>query len=207
MALLEIRRQKFPELKATYLAALIPTGVAINFAGVVIRQTFGVPFFLDTGGTILVGLIAGPWPAVTAGIITCLVRGILFNPIQAIPFVAIAAGLIVGYMARYGFSRTWFGIVLMILALAVGLSIVSAFQYTAISGGFTGSAVDVLTAVIMKATGKIYTAVFTAHFFTSAADKAILFILNLAILRALPPQYRRLTPMYARAEEEEEEEE
>ncbi|MGE5573604.1 MAG: hypothetical protein ACM3ZU_11400 [Bacteroidota bacterium] len=202
MTLLQVGRQEFPELKMTYLAALIPTGVAMNFAGFAIRQAFGVPLFLNTGGIILVGLIAGPWPAATVGLLTALVNGIVFNPVQAIPFISIVAGLIVGYMAQYGFSRTWLGILLMALALAAGLSVASAIQYTILAGGFTGTAVDVLTAVIMKASGKVVASVFTAHFFSSIIDKAILFAIDLAILKALPPQYRRLTPMYAGMETE-----
>ena len=55
---------------------LIPVGVGINFVGGTLVTVLKLPIFLDTIGTILVALLAGPWVAALTGLITNLVLGV-----------------------------------------------------------------------------------------------------------------------------------
>jgi energy-coupling factor transport system substrate-specific component len=48
-------------------------GVSINFVGGTLVSVLKLPIFLDTIGTILVALLAGPWVAALTGLITNLV--------------------------------------------------------------------------------------------------------------------------------------
>ena len=66
---MKLHRVKTPTLKPAYIAALLPTGVAINYAGSLLRNMLGVPLFLDSGGTLLVTFIAGPWMGVVCSIL------------------------------------------------------------------------------------------------------------------------------------------
>lgn len=40
---MKLHRVKTPTLKPAYIAALLPTGVAINYAGSLLRNMLGVP--------------------------------------------------------------------------------------------------------------------------------------------------------------------
>ena len=54
---------------------LIPIGVGINFVVGTLVNVLQLPLFLDTIGTILVALLAGPWVGAMTGLVTNLVLG------------------------------------------------------------------------------------------------------------------------------------
>src|SRR5699024_6277788 len=85
---------------------LIPIGIGINVVIGTIVQTLKIPLFLDTIGTMLVAILAGPWVAVVAGALTNVVLGFTSGP-QLIPFalVNVAIALVVGYAAQHGLFR------------------------------------------------------------------------------------------------------
>lgn len=194
MALLRIEKVAFPKLKSTFLAALIPMAVGLNFAGYAIRQTLGVPLFLDAGGTILVSLITGPWYGCLVAIMTAIVKAIAMNPMQLFSPGGLVCALVVGFAARWGITRTWPGLLLTLVVMVPLMSVASALVSTYIYGGFTGSTMDILTAVFIKAGGKIFQGIFLSQMLTSYVDKAVLLVIDSAILKALPPQYQILTP-------------
>lgn len=67
-------------LRSTYIAIMIPLGVAINYVGGQIAQSLGLPIYLDSIGTIIVAAIMGPWVGAISGvlfnIISSLVNGV-----------------------------------------------------------------------------------------------------------------------------------
>ena len=79
---MKLHRVKTPTLKPAYIAALLPTGVAINYAGSLLRNMLGVPLFLDSGGTLLVTFIAGPWMGVVCSILQACMVALTLGPIQ-----------------------------------------------------------------------------------------------------------------------------
>ena len=48
-------------LRGTYIAIMIPIGVAINYIGGLIASSLGLPIYLDSIGTVVVAAIMGPW--------------------------------------------------------------------------------------------------------------------------------------------------
>lgn len=203
MSMIKFGKVEYPKLRPAFLAALIPTAVAINFAGTAIRQGLGVPLFLDSGGTILVSFIAGPWYGALCALLNAIVRSLLINPISILNwFGTLAVALLYGYSARYGITRTWTGLALTVIITAPITSFVSAFTAVFFLGGFTGSPVDIMASVFMKTTGRVLTGKFISDIMTTLVDKAVLVTLVMAILRALPSQYRALTPVASKTEEE-----
>src|SRR3954451_21540539 len=85
---------------------LIPIGVAINIVGFTLTNTLRIPIFLDTIGTILVGVIAGPWVGLLTGVVTNLINGI-FNP-GFLPYAITSAaiGLGAGWLSKGGFFKS-----------------------------------------------------------------------------------------------------
>ena len=47
-------------LRGTYVAIMIPIGVAINYIGGLIASSLGLPIYLDSIGTVVVAAIMAP---------------------------------------------------------------------------------------------------------------------------------------------------
>lgn len=195
--LINIQNLAFPQLKPTFVAALIPTCVAINFAGFVIRQGLGVPLFLDSGGTQLATYIAGPVVGTVCGILQAVIRAITVNPLMlfaALPNVVTA--LLLGLACKKGLTRTWLGIVLTWVVITPFSCAASTLVFTYIYGGFSGTATDILKSVLIKSSGTIFSGAYIGDMLTNIADKAVLTAVVMAILRVLPKKYQRMTPFY-----------
>src|SRR5207244_8655735 len=80
---------------------MIMGSLGLNFAGHAIAVTFHLPVFLDSTGTVLAGVIAGPWVGGSVGFISNLLSSNTIDPIAA-PYgiVAFAVGFAAG-LARY----------------------------------------------------------------------------------------------------------
>lgn len=203
MGLINTEKVQPPKLKPAYLAALIPTAVAINFAGTAIRQGLGVPLFLDSGGTLLATFIAGPWYGALCAVLQSVVRALLMNPMMIFSFPpTLLTAIILGYAAYYGITKTWLGLVLTMVVIQPFASAASAFVFTYIYGGFSGSALDILSAVFVQSTGQIFAGTFFSQIITGVIDKIVLIALVMAILKALPAQYRVLTPLKSSEEDD-----
>jgi energy-coupling factor transport system substrate-specific component len=97
----------------TRTIVLIPIAIAIN---IVLGQTVGsvlkIPIYLDSIGTILVGVLAGPIPGLVTGLLANLIwTYVLPPPLQspyAAPFAVVAAeiGFLSGLFGQLGFFRS-----------------------------------------------------------------------------------------------------
>jgi energy-coupling factor transport system substrate-specific component len=118
---------------------LIFSSLGLNFAGHAIAVTFGLPLFLDSIGTVLAGVVAGPWVGGSVGFITNLASSNTVDPIAA-PYglVSFAVGFAAG-LARYlnwqKRASGWVGLWLLTVAIA---SLVSTPLNFLISGGNSG---------------------------------------------------------------------
>src|SRR2546429_879381 len=96
---------------------LILACLGLNFAGHAIAVAFNLPLFLDSTGTILAGMIAGPWVGGSVGFVSNLVGSNTIDPIAA-PYgiVSFAVGFAAG-LSRYlnwqrrlsGWVTLWLG--------------------------------------------------------------------------------------------------
>jgi energy-coupling factor transport system substrate-specific component len=97
----------------TRTIVLIPIAIAIN---IVLGQTVGnalhIPIYLDSIGTILVGVLAGPLPGLVTGLLTNLIWTYVlpapFHSDYAAPFAIVAAeiGFVSGVLAQIGWFRS-----------------------------------------------------------------------------------------------------
>ena len=97
----------------TRTIVLIPIAIAINIIlGQTVAAALKIPVYLDSIGTILVGVLAGPIAgAVTGGLANLIWTYVLPAPFQspyAAPFfiVAVEIGLLAGIFGRLGFFRS-----------------------------------------------------------------------------------------------------
>jgi hypothetical protein len=98
----------------TRTIVLIPIAIAINIIlGQTVAQALKIPIYLDSIGTVLVGVIAGPIPGLLTGLLTNLIwtfvlAGTPFGSPYAWPFAIVAAeiGLLAGVFGYLGFFRS-----------------------------------------------------------------------------------------------------
>ena len=114
---------------STSTLSLMPVAIAINIAVGAIAVALRVPIYLDSIGTVLVGVLAGPWAGALTGLLSNLIWSILPVPGGAGPtaaFFAPVAGVI-GLMAGFWASQGVFNLrtdderVGRFLALAAGI--------------------------------------------------------------------------------------
>ncbi len=97
----------------TRTIVLIPIAIAINIIlGQTVAAALKVPIYLDSIGTILVGVLAGPIAGALTGMLTNLLWTYVlpapFNSAYAAPFfiVAVEIGILAGVFGRFGFFRS-----------------------------------------------------------------------------------------------------
>jgi hypothetical protein len=92
---------------STTAISLMPVAIAINIAVGAIVYALRLPIYLDSIGTVLVGVLAGPWAGALTGLLSNIIWSILPVPGGAGPtaaFFAPVAGVI-GLMAGWWASR------------------------------------------------------------------------------------------------------
>ena len=115
----------------TRTLVLIPIAIAINIVlGQTVASVLKVPIYLDSIGTVLVGVLAGPIP----GLVTGLVTNLLWQFVLPAPFhsdfagwfapVAAFIGFFSGVVAQWGFMRSrpntdWVRIAIGALVVAI----------------------------------------------------------------------------------------
>ena len=97
----------------TRTLVLIPIAIAINIVlGQTVASVLKVPVYLDSIGTVLVGVLAGPIPGLVTGVVTNLLWTYVlpapFHSDYAAPFAVVAAwiGFFSGVVAQYGIFRS-----------------------------------------------------------------------------------------------------
>jgi hypothetical protein len=95
----------------TATLTLMPVAIAINVAVGSIVYALRLPIYLDSIGTVLVGVVAGPWAGALTGLLSNLIWSILPIPGGAGPTAAFFApvagviGLMAGFWANRGVFR------------------------------------------------------------------------------------------------------
>jgi energy-coupling factor transport system substrate-specific component len=184
----------------TMAILLIPVGVAINYAGAAIIRALQLPVFLDTLGTLLVGIIAGPWVGATTGILTNVITGLTSNP-NSLPFLIVnmAFGLAAGFMAQAGWferGRTVFLAGLVIVGLGV---VLSAPIVVFLFGGVPDSAgASLFWAYLMAIGVGLWKSVFATSILRELFDKLISVFIVFGVYKAIPKRYLVMFPGYKR---------
>ncbi|MDN7246973.1 ECF transporter S component [Planococcus shenhongbingii] len=168
---------------------LIPIGVAINIVGFQLTNVLRLPIFLDTIGTILVGVIAGPWVALLAGLITNLINAI-FNPTY-LPYAltSMAIGVGAGLLSKYGFFKSVPKTIISGIIITLIAVVVSAPITVLVFGGATGNTSSLITATFLASGQQLWTAVFSSSFIVEIADKVVSVLIVFFIVKGMSDRY------------------
>ena len=117
----------------TRVIVMMPVAIAINIVlGASVQQGLKLPIYLDSIGTILVGVLAGPLPGALTGILSNLIWGYLIPaPIGSTtigPFAITAGviGLLAGLWGQLGLFRPRHGRVFNVAGAIVAVVLVGA---------------------------------------------------------------------------------
>lgn len=172
--------------------ALIPVGVAVSVVAAYVVNAVKVPFlYLDTLGTLLVALLAGPFAAALTGVFVNVVEGFVVNPTYwAYTPLQVGFGLAAGYMAQRGWFRRYWKVVVVGLVVAL-ISIVAGAPITVlVFGGVTGTGSDAVTTFFRATGANIWGAVFSQTIVVEPIDKVITTLLAALVVRRVPERYR-----------------
>ena len=183
-------------LRSTYVAIMIPLGVAINYIGGTIAGSLGLPIYLDSIGTVIVAAIMGPWVGATSGVLYNVISGLTKGNILSILFglCNIGSGLIVGYMARYKKFNTLPHVLIATFFVALWNAIIGAPIAMVVYGGVDGNVGTNLMIVGLQALGNdLAGAAFLARIPVNLIDKGIACFIAGGILKKLPENMRSLS--------------
>ena len=172
---------------STRILVLMSACIAINMVLGQLATMLKLPIFLDSIGTIIAALLGGPWIALLTGLITNLLWGLLTSPVAAaFAPVAMVIGLSAGYMARAGWFRDWWKVIVSGLVITICVTIVATPIRTYLFGGVTGSGADFAVAYLHAVGEGLLESVGVTVFGTNLADKVLSALLAWQLVRQMP---------------------
>lgn len=181
------RMQK--DFSSTMTWVLIPVAIAINIAVGQIVLVSKLPVYLDSIGTVLVGVLCGPWAGALTGALSNFVAGIIFDP-SWWPWIPVAAviGLTAGFCANAGFFKTWWKVAVTGFLIALAATIAGS-PIAVLLGGISASGSSFITAFLLQTGRGILESVLTTNFIVEPIDKISTSLLAFAILDGLSARY------------------
>lgn len=192
------------KLRSTYMAIMIPLGVAINLVGGQVAGKLGLPIFMDSIGTAIVAAIMGPFVGAVSGLLYNVISALIGGNMLSVLFglCNIATAFIVGFMARAGKFQTVAHIVVATILVALANAILGAPIAVVVYGGIQGGGVDLVVAGFLAAGQDIASAAFLARIPTNLVDKGIACVIAWLILMRLPENMRNMAKVKKAAEKE-----
>lgn len=175
---------------STMTWVLIPVAIAINLTVGQIVLVLKLPVYLDSIGTVLVGVICGPWAGALTGALSNIIAGLILDPGWFPWFpVAAAIGATAGVMANIGYFKSWWKVVVTGFVIALVATVVGTPISIIIFGGLTASGSSIITAFLLETGKSLVGSVLTTNFIAEPLDKIATSLLAFAIISGLSARY------------------
>jgi energy-coupling factor transport system substrate-specific component len=176
---------------STMTLVMIPVAIAINIAVGQLALLIKVPLYLDSIGTILVGVLAGPWAGALTGFLSNAIWTLAgwYTPAFAFAGVAAIIGALAGVFGRAGWPNVWWKAILAGLITGLTAAILSAPIATYVFGGVMGSGTDVIVAMARSIGLDSLGANIAQGTFSDPMDKMATYLIVYLVLRALPLRF------------------
>ncbi|MGL1930872.1 MAG: ECF transporter S component [Desulfotalea sp.] len=182
-----VQHELFKKTFSTVTLALIAFAIVLNMAIGQLVSLLKLPIFLDSIGTVLVGIIAGPVAGGITGLLTNLIWGLISSPVAAaFAPVAMVIGIVAGLCAKYGLFKTWWQAIIAGVIITIFNAVVAVPIKLYMFGGITGSGADFVTAYMLALGKNLFGSVVVSVFTSNLLDKVITALLVWGIVRALP---------------------
>lgn len=181
------------KLRNTYIAIMIPLGVAINLVGGQVASKLALPLYMDSIGTAIVAAVMGPWVGAVSGVLYNVISALISGNMLSVMFglCNIATAFIIGFMAKSGKFTTWVHAVVATILVALANAIMGAPIAVVVYGGIQGG-VDLVVAGFLAAGQDILSAAFLARVPINLVDKGIACFVAWLILMRLPENMRTM---------------
>jgi energy-coupling factor transport system substrate-specific component len=156
----------------TLTFVLIPVAVVLNLVLGQLVSALRLPLFLDSIGSIFIGIVCGPWAALLTGVLTNVIGGLVVNP-GFLPFTGVAAviGFVAGWLARFGFYQTWWKALLAGAIITLFVIVVAVPTRAIVFGGTTPNPTGALTILLVNMGERLESAIALATLATNIGDK------------------------------------
>jgi len=174
---------------------LIAVGIGINLIMGEITALLKIPLYLDSVGTIFIGVSCGPYAGLVCGFLSNVAAGILLNPpMLFFAPVAMVVGFFSGFVASRGGFSTLIKAALFGLLQGVISAIVSAPIAAFVFGGLTMGGTDFLVLYFRSMGNNILNSVFFQGLAADPIDKCCSYILVFLMIKQLPASLRNRLP-------------
>ncbi|SEM99272.1 ECF transporter S component [Lihuaxuella thermophila] len=169
---------------------LIPVAIGINYLGKLFANILKLPLWLDSIGTILASLLAGPIVGAVSGAVNNIIFGLTADPISFVYAISsVAIGLVAGILAAKGWFDSFGKMLMAGLVIGVSVAIVSTPLNIIFWGGQTGNLWgDALFALLMAQGMPMWLASFLNEITVDLPDKLVTVFVSTIIFRRLPHQ-------------------
>ncbi|HHP5403936.1 TPA: ECF transporter S component [Aeromonas veronii] len=183
---------------SSYNLAFMVICIAINMVAGQAASMLKLPIFLDSIGTVLCAILAGPWMAIATGLLTNLLWGLLTGPIAAaFAPVAMMIGLSAGLLARAGWFNNLPKVVVSSVVITLALTLVAIPIRSYLFGGATGSGADFVVAYLHAMGSDLQESVAVTVLGTNLLDKLLTVLIAWGLVRRLPQRTLRHFPQMA----------
>jgi len=174
---------------STITWVLMPVAIAINIVIGQIVSLLKLPVYVDSIGTVLVAVIAGPWAGALTGILSNTIWGMTIDA-NALPWfpVAMVIGFVAGLLANAGLFKTWWKVIISGLIIAVAAALTSSVIQVLL-GGITASGSSLFTAFLLQTGQGLVESVLATNFLFEPIDKVATVLLAYAIIKGLSARY------------------
>lgn len=176
---------------STLTLTLIPVAIVFNIVVGQITSYLKLPVFLDSIGTVLIAVLAGPWVGLVTGLLSNIIWGLISNPVAA-AFAPVAGviGLVAGLCVRGNLFNTWWKGIIAGVLIGIGASVTAIPIRVYMFGGVTGSGADFITAYLL-ATGKdLFGSVIVTVLSSNVPDKIVTAVVAFFIAASLPKRFQ-----------------
>nr|WP_319542271.1 ECF transporter S component [uncultured Pseudodesulfovibrio sp.] len=183
--------ERFKKDFSTFTLVFIAVAIVINIAVGQLVSLLKLPIFLDSIGTVLVGVLAGPWAGAATGLLTNLIWGVISSPVAAaFAPVAMVIGFVAGLCAQYGLFKTWWQAIIAGIIITVFNAVVAVPIRLYMFGGITGSGADFVTSYMLALGRDLFGSVVVTVFTSNLLDKVVTAVLAWGLIKALPVRTR-----------------
>jgi energy-coupling factor transport system substrate-specific component len=181
-----IRQRIADEMTGTALP-FVAFCIALNLTAGQITAALKIPLYLDSIGTILVAVLIGPWSAIICGSAANLLAAAFGNPsmIFFIP-VVIVIGAFTGFVARKGWFRKWYLVVVGGILQGVLAALVSAPISAYVFGGVMMAGTDFLVLYFRSVGNNLLNSVIYQGLASDPVDKLVSYLIVFFLTKNLP---------------------
>ncbi|AMW33245.1 energy-coupling factor transport system substrate-specific component [Fervidobacterium changbaicum] len=172
----------------TMIVVLIPVAVGINYAGKFFAEALKLPLWLDSIGTVLAAMLAGPVVGGLSGAINNIIYGLTAGPISFIyALTSIGIGVAAGLLYKAKMFENAFRAFLSGLIIAVVATVISVPLNVIFWEGQTGNVWgDALFAFLRSKNVGVWLASFFDELVVDLVDKVLTVFIAYGIFKALP---------------------